>query len=148
MRANPEALEALGLVLNDAEREVSLSDGVGLLFRPPEAVDQVVARAAFAKVVEADTVLSAAGKRYGWSAADKAKFADLETWETAVDWCHHVEIAARVVREIFRQVGEDRVVLEPTVENFRQLFRLGDNFDLFKVAARQAAVELIQPKKG
>ncbi len=143
-----DVVEALGLVVNDAPREVALENGVVLVMRPPEGKDWVIARAALAEVTQADKILTAAGRRYGWSARDKIAMADPDVWETVGVWCLAVEMASLIVSEVYRLDGDERRSVEASVETFRELFRLGDNLDLFNKAMRSAELDLFQPKKG
>jgi hypothetical protein len=143
-----ETAEALGLVEGGGFREVTLEAGVVLTMRPPEAKDWVVARDEVAKVVAADKVLTAASQRYGWSGRDKLALAAPGVSERVARWCVLVELAPLIVSEVSREHEGERRSVEPTVEAFRFLFKLGDNFDRFDVEARKAELELIQPKKG
>lgn len=140
-------VEDLGLVVSAETREVPLESGVVLVMRPPEGRDWAAARAALAEVTQADRILRAAGQRYGWSVKDKLDLVNPDTWERIGQWCLSVELASLIVSEVFRIHGDERRSVGPSVETFRQLFRFGDNLDLFNKAMRAAELELIQPKK-
>ena len=140
--------DALGLVVNDRPRPLELQDGVLLTFRPPEGLDWSVAGSVVAKMMAAEQAGAEGRKRYGLaSARDTAALLDPAVWEGVAEFCVAIELAARIVSDVTRQNGDERRSVEASIETFRELFRIGDNLEIFIKTVRQAGRELIAAKK-
>jgi len=147
MRLDPEVAEALGLAVNDGPRDVELENGVWLTMRPPQGQDWAAAKSALAKVAEIDRQLRAMAGRYAWSPRDVSALFDPETWGGAAEWCLAVELAPLIVSKVWRLDGDRRFDVEPKLETFVFLFKLGENLDRFLSAARAAERGLLTAKK-
>lgn len=144
----PEDLaKALGLVINGEPRTLDLADGVKLTFRPPEGSDWSAAGTAVAKAMGSVKTTADARRLYGFGLRDVAALCDPQMWEGTADWCVAVELAARIVTLIERPVGEEVLTIAPDREAFAFLFKLGDNYERFQVAAKEAGQALISAKK-
>ncbi len=147
MRRN-EVADALGLTVQGEPRKLVLQNGVELTFRVPEAIDLSIAGGIVAKMMAGANAAAEGRRRYGLDgSADTVALADPAVWEGVAEFCVNVELAARVVTDVSRQVGDERRSVEPTVETFRLLFRIGDNLDRFVAETRRANRELLAAKK-
>lgn len=139
-----DVFERLGLVYNDAPREVALNEGVVLVMRPPTSIDWGIVRAASARFLEAQDLLRDASRRYGWTATDLSDLArDHEVWAVAADHMVLSELAVRIVTEVRGPGGS----VEPVLAHFCELFRRDGNLNLFKAAAQAAGEDLVRAKK-
>ena len=141
------ALDALGLQANLDPMRCELADGVVLTMRPPVADDHCAAKAAVAEVLGAQNAMARAAAHYGWNGQAQVAMADPAIWETRVERCLHVELAALVVTAIEREVDGETLSVPPSVAAFNQLFMMGDNLDRFVDKVRTTSRAVIAAKK-
>lgn len=139
--------DALGLVINDGSRTLDLEDGVKLTFRPPEGADWSAAGTEVGTAMANVRSVADARKLYGFDGHDVTALADPKSWESTAEWCVSVHLAARIVTRIERHVGEQVLSVDPDVEAFAFLFKLGENHAQFLKEAKRAGRELITAKK-
>lgn len=137
-------MDRLGLVYDDAPRELPLGEGLVFVFRPPTSIDWGIARARVTGVLEAQGILAEAARRYAWSTEDcKAVLEEQESAAVAADHMILSELATRIVTEVRGPGG----TVEPVLEHFCELFRRGENLAVFKSAVEKADRDLIRAKK-
>lgn len=137
----------LGFAVNGALRSLELQDGVILTYRPPEGSDWSAAGAAVARAMGAVKAAADAKKLYNLTARDIVDLADPGVWDGVAEWCISVELAARIVTDVSRDVAGERRTVEADKETFSFLFRLGENHARFERAVREAGRDLFTAKK-